>query len=787
MNHGFSMMDCTLRDGGYINDWNFGVEVREQILRSLVSAGIDMVECGYVSSTAEVRSGMTRFSSLGQVDELLASVFLDTPVKSSFCVMINHGEYDVRELAAFEERQAPQVAGIRLAFHKEDIAQALMEARVIVSKGYKLFVQPMAIVRYSDAETIKMLEAFRELAPFAVYIVDSFGSLHRDEFKRLLYLFKNNISEQTCLGYHSHNNLQLAYSNTIDFLEDARHQRVIVDASIFGMGRGAGNLNTELLGDYLNRDYNANYRIEELLDVIDDYLDALHRQSPWGYSVAHFLSASFNCHPNYATYLLDRKKLPVSGIHSILSELPVDCGQRYDEKLISALYDAFRASSVLPCNMGAEFFEGRRVILVASGPSSVEQREAIRADADTDGALLVALNHIPEVMKPDYFFFSNQKRFNRFRGRLVSSKTIVTSNIEIRDGFGAPHVVDYTEVFSASGSCSDNAAVLAIGMLIVQGYDHVSIAGLDGYDVSMVENYAYFEPSGVLDAKTMMAENVALGRALRTLSSRVKPRFITKSRFQEGMGFSVCAIIPARFASSRFEGKPLAPIAGKPMLQRTYEQTRKCRGLDRVIVATDDERIEQFCNEHGMDVMMTSSDCLTGTDRLAEVADKVEYDLYVNVQGDEPVIDPSVIDAIMSEYAAHGNRFVAYNLYKRIENREEEESPTIIKVIVDNAGELVYMSRLPVPFSKDDTKVVRHKQVCVYGYTREALRVFASSEKTANEAAEDIEILRFMDFGYRVRMIETECSSIAVDVPSDIQKVEAFLTAGDALCGLVAT
>jgi len=776
MDRSLAIMDCTLRDGGYINDWRFGSEARDHILTALVRAGIDSIECGYLSSTKKVAPGMTRYASIEQVDDLLSRTFPTLPVKSHFCVMINHGEYDAANLPAFRPVPGPQIDGIRLAFHKEDMTAALRDARVIAGKGYRLFIQPMVTVRYSDREAIDLLEQSCGIDPFAVYIVDSFGSLHGDDFRRLFYLFENNVPEHISLGYHAHNNLQLAYSNAIDFLREIRRHKVIIDASIAGMGRGAGNLNTELLGDYLNRDYGGEYRYEELLEVIDDYLDSLYHQHPWGYSVAHFLSAICRCHPNYATYLLARKKLPVSQIHAILKQLPPGSGELYNEKTITGLYETFCAESALTANLPDQIFQGRRVVLVASGPSSVEESVAIKEDAAADGAVLVALNHIPEALDADYYFFSNQKRFDRFRDRLEAAKTIVTSNMELRGYPDIPLVVDYAEVLSAGGGRSDNVAILATGMLVLQGYAHVSIAGLDGYDVSSVANYAYAEPGGLLDAKTMAQENATVGQALSVLAEKIHFRFVTESRFRDGLGFSVCAVIPARYGSSRFEGKPLAVIAGMAMLERTYRQAQKCKMLDRVVVATDDVRIEDFCKEHEMDVVMTSSNCLTGTDRVAEVADQVEYDLYVNVQGDEPVIDPRTIDTVISEYAQHGDKYVAYNLYKRIEDEEDERSPTIIKTVVDDAGELVYMSRLPVPFSKAGKDVVRHKQVCVYGFSREALHIFSSSQKTANEAAEDIEILRFRDLGYRVRMIETDCSSIAVDVPTDIAKVEAYLS-----------
>jgi 3-deoxy-manno-octulosonate cytidylyltransferase (CMP-KDO synthetase) len=238
---------------------------------------------------------------------------------------------------------------------------------------------------------------------------------------------------------------------------------------------------------------------------------------------------------------------------------------------------------------------------------------------------------------------------------------------------------------------------------------------------------------------------------------------------------AVMGVIPARYKSSRFEGKPLIKINGVAMIKRTYQQVMKSNRLDKVIVATEDQRIVDFCETECIPVVMTSCECLTGTDRVAEVSNKFDYDLYINIQGDEPVIDPNVIDQLIDEYEQYGDKYIAYNLYKVITNQEEINNNTIIKVIVNEKDELLYMSRLPVPFSNSKLKSVYKQQIPVYGFTKKALGVFSDYSKTINEQYEDIEMLRYIDLGYRLKMSETDLNSIAVDVPSDIQKVEEFL------------
>lgn len=238
---------------------------------------------------------------------------------------------------------------------------------------------------------------------------------------------------------------------------------------------------------------------------------------------------------------------------------------------------------------------------------------------------------------------------------------------------------------------------------------------------------------------------------------------------------TILGVIPARYQSSRFEGKPLIEISGVPMIKRTYLQARQSDALDDLLVATDDERILDYCRSEGIPAMMTSESCLTGTDRIAEVARSRPYDLYVNIQGDEPVIDPISISQVVDLYLSNGEGYIAYNLYKVITEKSLIESNSSVKVIVNEDDELMYMSRLPVPFSKSGKPPRYRQQIPVYGFTPEALAVYESHGKSCNEALEDVELLRLVDLGHKVKMGETRAVSIAVDHPEDVETVEEYL------------
>ncbi len=235
-------------------------------------------------------------------------------------------------------------------------------------------------------------------------------------------------------------------------------------------------------------------------------------------------------------------------------------------------------------------------------------------------------------------------------------------------------------------------------------------------------------------------------------------------------------MIPARYGSSRYPGKPLVPLLGKPMILWVAELSARAVGAENVYVATEDRRIAEVVEAAGFQAVMTTDDALTGTDRLAQAAEQVEAGIYINVQGDEPLADPADILKVRDAKLAHMDAII--NGVSWVGESEDPHSVNIPKVITNERHELVYMSRVALPGFKDaKCAPVRYKkQVCIYAFTREELAAFrAFGRKSELEHAEDIEILRFLELGKAIRMVETQPGSLAVDVPEDVAKVEAAL------------
>lgn len=236
----------------------------------------------------------------------------------------------------------------------------------------------------------------------------------------------------------------------------------------------------------------------------------------------------------------------------------------------------------------------------------------------------------------------------------------------------------------------------------------------------------------------------------------------------------VVAVIPARYQSSRFAGKPLADIAGRPMIVWVYTQAKKAALIDEVYVATDDARIEAVCKEYGVNVIMTSNEHATGTDRVAEVARKIPADVYVNIQGDEPLLEPETIDCAVRPFV-EGTDVQVTNLMAKIENPVDVVNFTVPKVITNRENIGIYLTRSTAPYPKGRLDYAYYKQVCVYGFTPQALAFFSTAPRGRVESIEDIEILRFIENGFRVQYVEVTSNTIAVDTKKDLEKVVAYV------------
>ncbi|KAG6577375.1 3-deoxy-manno-octulosonate cytidylyltransferase, mitochondrial [Cucurbita argyrosperma subsp. argyrosperma] len=240
----------------------------------------------------------------------------------------------------------------------------------------------------------------------------------------------------------------------------------------------------------------------------------------------------------------------------------------------------------------------------------------------------------------------------------------------------------------------------------------------------------------------------------------------------------VVGIIPARFASSRFQGKPLVEILGKPMIQRTWERARMATTLDCVVVATDDAKIAQCCKEFGADVVMTSESCRNGTERCNEALQKLEkkYDIVVNIQGDEPLIEPDIIDGIVKALQAAPD--AVFSTAVTSLRPEDAFDPNRVKCVVDNRGYAIYFSRGLIPFNKSGKVNLQYPYLLHLGiqsFDSKFLSTYPELEPTPMQLEEDLEQLKVLEHGYKMKVIKVDHEAHGVDVPEDVEKIESYM------------
>ncbi len=246
------------------------------------------------------------------------------------------------------------------------------------------------------------------------------------------------------------------------------------------------------------------------------------------------------------------------------------------------------------------------------------------------------------------------------------------------------------------------------------------------------------------------------------------------------MSYKSCVVIPARYKSSRFPGKPLSKINGKELIIWVAQLSAKAVGKENVYVATEDQRIKSLVENNEYNCIMTDPTALTGTDRVAEVSLKLDYEIIINVQGDEPLVDPLDIRRCIKLKSKNFKKII--NGFTLLKNDEDPSNVNIPKVITNEQNRMVYISRAPLPASKEiDYQEIKYKkQVCIYGFNKSELEEFRNyGRKSSLELIEDIEILRFLEFGKEILMFECNAASLAVDVPQDIKKVESYLNTND--------
>ena len=526
-----SILDCTLRDGGFINDWNFHHETIHNIYNRLDMSGIDFIEVGFIDHKRDFDINRTIFPDTKSLD----AVFKGIKKRSAVPVaMIDYGICDEKTIDTIDDNDESFVDGIRVMFKKSQIASAISFCSALKDKGYKIFMQPVSITTYSDHELSSLIKDVNSVEPFSVSMVDTYGLLHSNDLMHYFSIIDTELNNDAYLGYHSHNNFQLAYANSIELIEKHRDRNIMIDSSIYGMGKSAGNANTELIAMYMNRYCGGNYNISNILELIDSDILQLHREYGWGYSFSYYISALNDCHPNYVKNLVDRKTLSMSSINEILGEIDTEIKLTYNEHHINDLYSKYQRkikNKVESTNL-QEPLKKKEIVFIGPGKSMDTELNTVKKYVQSHDCIVISCNYIPKTIKVDYVFISNSKRYDNLCARLEenigSAKIIATTNIN-ESVLKIDHYVDYGPIFTITKG-NDSALLMFLEFVSSIGIKTIKTAGFDGLSTEGQEDYIAGMKYDIntIDAKK---NNETVNKALLEISAKIEIKSITMTKY----------------------------------------------------------------------------------------------------------------------------------------------------------------------------------------------------------------------------------------------------------------
>jgi 4-hydroxy 2-oxovalerate aldolase len=503
----FKTLDCTIRDGGFINNWQFPMKLVKDLYRAVSKSGVDYIEIGYRTSRNSARNvdheqcGPWRFTSEEMIEELVQGVS-GVPL----ALMVEYGSVDPEDIPAASQSR---VRLYRVAVHRDKVLEAIALCDEIARKGYQATIQLMNIANFPREDLEKIISPLSRCDAAFVYFADSYGTLLPADIQKFMAVLQKTGKP---LGFHAHNNLQLAFANT---LEAIRLGVEIVDGTVYGMGRGAGNLPLETLIAYLEKTgANHHYNVLPILELIDQHFQRMAREFPWGYNLPYMLSGIYEVHPNFVNSLVDFQEYCIEDIQAVLSLISKINPIGFDRNLIARIVETgfsrdvkFGLNSesqlvaVRPTQdlnkLGPVTYQnrhhGRDFLILANGPSLKEYQEKVQRFIQLYDPVVIATNDVFEPFAPRYHVFSNKKHFIRCVKNVHPAAELLLSC-----AFSEPFIREYTsrpfehihhidmsdQLKIENGVILSNCrtvSVLSVAIAIVMGAKRITLAGLDGY------------------------------------------------------------------------------------------------------------------------------------------------------------------------------------------------------------------------------------------------------------------------------------------------------------------
>jgi len=400
--------------------------------------------------------------------------------------MIDYGTCDIQNLQPCEESF---VDGIRVIFKKQIMKEAMEYCRQVQELGYKVFSQLVSITSYNDDELLELVELVNDVKPYAVSMVDTYGILHPQDLLHYYEILDEHVDKSVQIGFHAHNNFQLAYANALAFVEKETERDIVVDGTLYGMGKSAGNAPIELLAMRLNEKFGTNYNIHPMMEAIEESVIDFYREAQWGYQPFFYLCGLNKCHPNYLTYLKEKENLSVSKIDTLLSRIePEENKLLYKKSIIEDIYNEYmrnEADDSANYEKLAEMLRDKEVLLVGPGKNIYLQKKKVLSFIDEKHPVIISINYLPEDFKTDFVFVTNSKRYQQMTEELHREgnekiRLIVTSNVECKDGVES-YELNRAPLLEMQEEIKDNSFLMLLRVLKKAGVINVTCAGFDGY------------------------------------------------------------------------------------------------------------------------------------------------------------------------------------------------------------------------------------------------------------------------------------------------------------------
>lgn len=478
------ILDCTLRDGGRIIDCEFPDEHIAGISSNLCDANIDIVELGFLRGNKGYKPNSTFFTELDQFKRFIPEKKKNT----MYVAFSDYGkEYGMWDFSRIKPYDGTSIDGFRVGYRKQDLMAALDTFKTVQDNGYKLFVQGVESLNYTDLEMLQAIEIINKIKPYSFGIVDTYGAMYKDDVLHLFNLLDKNLDEDIAIDFHSHNNMQLSFSFAQEVVEASRGVRpVIIDATLEGLGKGTGNLNTELLVDYLNRKKHYNYDADIIFDTIDQYIQWIKKDHTWAYQTPYFMAGIYSSHANNIIYLQNKHRLGTKDIKNILSRIEPGLRKRYDYDNIERIYIDYSSTLVDDkdaLNTLTEELGDAPLLVLVPGSSVTSCADKIDDYVKKFECNALSINYVDS--RSNYVFFGNQRKYDRFRKDCGDCTVIISSNVK---GCSDDLVINYSSLIRHGLRYFDNSTIMLLNLLLRIGKQNIAIAGLDGFDQDK-ENY----------------------------------------------------------------------------------------------------------------------------------------------------------------------------------------------------------------------------------------------------------------------------------------------------------